>query len=72
MAHEWSQLGLGILQLVFGGIVSVCGWLILRSVSRYDSIAKASERHAREIRDTRQAVSRIEGSLGLPPYPYRE
>lgn len=62
--HDWLDLTLGL-------IVSACGWLVLRLVGNVDSAKAGVEKHSREIRDTRSAISRIEGHLKISPFPYQ-
>lgn len=63
--HDWLDLALGVL-------VSACGWLVVRFVGNIDSLSESQEAHSRQLRDTRQAISRIEGHLDLDPFPYRD
>ena len=63
MLHEWLVIALGV-------VVSLCSGLIVRFLGHVDDLEEAKERHAREIRDTRQAISRIEGKLDMDPFPY--
>jgi hypothetical protein len=62
--HNWFDIAVGI-------ILTACGWLIVRLVGRVDIVEEKAEEHSEEIRDTRQAVSRIEGHLHLSPFPYK-
>ena len=63
-------MGNEIVVIALSVVVSVCSGLIVRLLRHLDELEEAKEKHAREIRDTRQAISHIEGTLGLPPYPY--
>lgn len=64
MGHDWVDLALGLL-------VSAIGGLTYRFFNRVDALEERAAEHSEEIRDTRQAVSRIEGSLDLSPFPYK-
>jgi len=61
--HEWIVIALSI-------VVTISSGLIVRFLRHVDDLEEAKERHARELRDTRQAVSRIEGKLNMDPFPY--
>lgn len=79
MDHDWIVIGLGCL-------LSIFSWLLIRFIGHVDALEKAvadkadqskvgeiekhTNRHSEEIRDTRSAISRIEGKLDLPPFPY--
>lgn len=58
------------IDIALGLVVGACGWLIQRLVGRVDSAEEAAHKHGEEIRDTRSAIARLEGHLGLPPFPY--
>lgn len=67
--HEWVVFGVGsflaLLQLIGSG-------LIVRLLGKLDGLQEAKEQHAREIRDTRSAIARIEGHLDIEPFRYTE
>lgn len=63
MAHEWVVIALSV-------VVSICSGLVVRLLRHLDDLEDAKEKHAREIRDTRMAISRLEGHCDLPPFPY--
>jgi len=63
MLHDWLVIALSL-------IVTVSSGLIVRFLRHVDDLEEAKERHSREIRDTRQAISRIEGKLDMDPFPY--
>ena len=65
--RDWVVLGLGI-------IVSILSGLIARLLSKLDDLEEAKEKLSREMRDTRAAIARLEGSHTPPltPYPYTE
>lgn len=77
MNHEWFQLVMGIAVALFGSCLGVLGWIVKRFVGDLDKLEEDAEkcheeqaRHSRELRDTRQAISRIEGKFGMVPFPY--
>lgn len=61
--HDYISIALGV-------IVSVLSGLVARLLRHLDELEASKERHAKEIRDTRQAISRIEGKLNMEPFPY--
>ena len=63
MWHDWLVTALSI-------IVTISSGIIVRFLRHIDELEEAKERHAKEIRDTRQAISRIEGKLDMGPFPY--
>jgi uncharacterized membrane protein (DUF106 family) len=72
--HEWI---VGIALLVLSCLASVLGWIVLRFIGDLDKLEENQEelrevqhKYGREIRDTRQAVSRVEGKLDMEPFPY--
>jgi hypothetical protein len=64
VGHDFIDIGLGLL------VSALCG-LTVRFLNRIDALEKGKEEHAEEIRDTRSAISRIEGHLGIAPFPYK-
>jgi len=77
MNHEWFQFAVTIALSLVGIVAGVIGWFLKRLVGDLDDLEEDEKdcrdeqgKHSREIRDTRQAISRIEGHLGMVPFPY--
>ena len=78
MTHDnWIQLAIGIVLLLLTSFVGVLGWIVNRFVGDLDKLEADQEecdeeqqKHSLELRDTRQAISRIEGKLDMEPFPY--
>jgi hypothetical protein len=71
--HEWI---VGIALLVLSCLASVLGWIVLRFIGDLDKLETDQEelrevqhKYGREIRDTRQAISRVEGNSTWNPSP---
>lgn len=75
--HEWIDLAIGVALFVLSCGAGVLGWVVNRFVGDLEKLEEAQEdirdtqhKYGREIRDTRQAISRIEGRLDMDPFPY--
>jgi hypothetical protein len=78
MGTDWLSFAYGTASLVLSGAIL---FLLQLRASRQDEVRKkletdlarlnaGHEQHAREIRDTRSAIARIEGHLKLEPFRY--
>lgn len=61
---------------LLGIVVSGLAWAVRRFFRNLDDMeAEQKSQHdqyAKEIRETRQAISRMEGKFGLAPFPYSD
>ena len=65
MGRDLLNAALGIMGLALSG-------LIRPLFKRLRDMEDVSENQAIEIRDTRSAISRLEGHLNLQPFPYEK
>jgi len=63
MSHE-------LVDIAFSLVTASLGWLIVRFVGRLDCMEEQTDAIEKEVRITRAALSRIEGHLGLDPFPF--
>ena len=63
MGHDLINVALGIVTLALSGFIRPL-------FTRLRDMEDVSESQAIEIRDTRSAISRLEGHLNLQPFPY--
>ena len=64
----WSH---DLVDAALGGLTLAVAGLGARFLGRIQALENAQDKHSLELRDTRQAVSRIEGHLDLTPFPYQ-
>jgi hypothetical protein len=73
----WIEFAIGAALFVLSCGAGILGWIVTRFVGDLDKLEAIQEelkdvqhKYGREIRDTRQAISRIEGKLEMDPFPY--
>lgn len=64
------EFGHNLFDIVLAIGVATVGWLGRRAVGRVDDACTRIQTQAVELRDTRQAIARIEGKLDMDPFPY--
>ena len=70
MGHELVEFTIALAIFLLGVGSSAAGWLVLRMVGRMDAVEKRQAELSLEVRDTRSAISRLEGHIKLAPFTY--
>lgn len=68
--HDWIDSALGLVVLALCGLTRRFFNHLDKLEADQDDLKDIQHKYGREIRDTRQAISRLEGKLDIDPFPY--